>query len=68
MGKILARDNLRELRAIAYEKGKEIWYTSIIKGGAKDEKSQELSLYEFVEEVEEPRRGNAIKHNLKDII
>lgn len=31
-------------------------------------KSPEISLYELLEEIEEPRRGNAIKHNLKDIL
>ena len=31
-------------------------------------KTQRISLYDLLDEVEEPRRGNAIKHNLKDII
>ena len=31
-------------------------------------KFEEISLYELLDGVEEPRRGNAIKHNLKDII
>ena len=31
-------------------------------------KTQKITLYDLLDEVEEPRRGNAIKHNLKDII
>lgn len=31
-------------------------------------KTQRITLYDLLDEVEEPRRGNAIKHNLKDII
>ena len=30
--------------------------------------TQEISLYDLLDEVKEPRHGNAIRHNLKDSI